>query len=341
MADVRPTFVASVPRIIEKVHARVVGQATNQDGVKGKLDRWAFGHGDRASKLSQEGKSASGLAWNLSQSLVFKKVGDKLSGLFGGRLRFFISGGAPLSKDIAYFFKHAGVQICEGYGLTETSAGSTVNLPGGVRIGSVGKAFPGTEIKIEEDGEILLRGRGVFKGYWENKEATDAALEENGWFHTGDIGELDRDGFLRITDRKKDIIVTAGGKNVAPQNLENLIKSKSPLISQVVIHGDKRKFLSAIVTLDPASLQDYAKGLGIGDHNNLTQHPKIYEAINRTMDDVNAELARYESIKKFRILDHDFEIGDQLTPTLKVKRKLVNERYKDVFDEFYGSAAAA
>jgi long-chain acyl-CoA synthetase len=281
---------------------------------------------------------------------VFKKLNAKLTARFGGRMRFFVSGGAPLGKDVAYFFKYAGFTICEGFGLTETSAASAVNLPADTRIGTVGRALPGTEFKVASDGELLIRGRGVMKGYWKREDATKEAIDGEGWFHTGDIGVVDKDGFIRITDRKKDIIVTAGGKNVAPQNLENQIKSKSSLISQVVVHGDKRKFLSAVVTLDEENLRNWAKNNGkSGDYAALSQLPEVNAAITQVFKDVNASLASYESVKKFKVLDHDFTVGDKpeekgrpgaelLTASLKVKRKAVNERYKDILEAFYEGA---
>jgi long-chain acyl-CoA synthetase len=286
-----------------------------------------------------QGKQPGGLGWTIAQKLVFKKIGAKLQTRFGGRLRFFISGGAPLPKDIAYFFKYAGVTIIEGYGLTETSAATCVNLPNDNRIGTVGRAMPGTELKIASDGEIMIRGRGVMKGYLNRDDATKEVLEPDGWFHSGDIGEMDKDGYLRITDRKKDIIVTAGGKNVAPQNLEGALKAKSPLISQVVIHGDKRNYLTAVITLDKDALESWAKDKGVSngsfDYAKTTQHADVEKVVSDVVGGLNKDLASYETVKKFRILDHDFEIGDQLTPSLKVKRKLCNERYKNLFDAMY------
>ncbi len=339
LAEVRPTLMASVPRIYEKVHAAVTGQIINKGGIGGKLGRWALKKGQEAAALEKAGKDPSSFGWNLAQKLVFAKIAETLDQKFGGRLRFFISGGAPLSPDLAFFFKYAGVKICEGYGLTETSAATVVNLPHEIKIGTVGKVLPGTELKIAGDGEILIRGRGVMKGYWKRDEATKEALDDDGWFHTGDIGELDKDGYLRITDRKKDIIVTAGGKNVAPQNIEGALKTKSPLISQVVVHGDKRKYLTAVITVDPDTLKSWAQdnmgANGSFDFAQVSQSDALNNEIEKAVDALNQGLARYETLKKFRILDHDFEIGDQLTPSLKVKRKVVNERYKDVFDSMY------
>ncbi|NJK90309.1 MAG: long-chain fatty acid--CoA ligase [Myxococcales bacterium] len=273
---------------------------------------------------------------NLAKRLVFSKINARLSGLFGGRLRFFISGGAPLPKKMAYFFDNAGILILEGYGLTETSAASTVNRPAKNKIGSVGAAMPGTQVKIAPDGEIMLKGPGVMREYYKRPEETREVLKEDGWFATGDIGVLDSDGYLRITDRKKDIIVTAGGKNVAPQNIESLVKSSNPLISQVMVHGDKRKYLVALVTLEPEAANKLGRENGVGeDYVAVTRSEAARQAVQETIDKVNKEIARFESIKRFAILEKDFEIGDELTPTLKVKRKYCNEKYKAILDAFY------
>ncbi len=353
LGEVRPTMMASVPRIFEKVHAKVIADTQAAPGLPGKIARWGIAQGEKAGKLEQAGGKPGGIAWTLAEKLVFSKVQAKLSARFGGRLRFFVSGGAPLGRDVAYFFKYAGVTICEGFGLTETSAASAVNRPSDTRIGTVGKALPGTEFKVASDGELLIRGRGVMKGYWNRDDATKEAIDAENWFHTGDIGVVDTDGYIKITDRKKDIIVTAGGKNVAPQNLENLIKSKSSLISQVVVHGDKRKFLSAIVTLDEENVKNFAKQRNMsGDYAALTQKPEVTEALAAAFKEINTTLASYESIKKWKILDHDFTIGDKpeekdqpgaslLTASLKVKRKAVNERYKEVLDGFYADGGGA
>lgn len=344
MSEVRPTLIASVPRIFEKVHARVVGTATSQPGLKGKLARWAFAKGEEAALAAGRGESHGGLGWTLARLLVFKKAGQRLVQLFGGRLGFFVSGGAPLSPEIAYFFKYAGVQICEGYGLTETSSISTFNRPGKVKIGTVGPAMPSVELRLAADGEVLQRGRTVFTGYWKRPEETREVLSEDGWFSTGDIGEIDADGYLSITDRKKDLIVTAGGKNVAPQHVENLLKSRSPLISQVVAYGDRRPYLVALVTLDQAALESWAAERGLeGSHAELTRRDEVRAEVEREVAAVNRQLPSYETLKTFDLLDHDFEIGDQLTPTLKVRRKLVNQRYAELFDRMYrqGETSAA
>jgi long-chain acyl-CoA synthetase len=352
LGEVRPTMMCSVPRIFEKVHAKVMADQANKPGMGGKIARWGLAQGEKAAKAEQQGAKPGGIAWTLAQKLVFSAVQKGLHARFGGRLRFFVSGGAPLGKDVAYFFKYAGVTICEGFGLTETSAASAVMLPNDVRIGFVGRSLPGTEFKVASDGELLIRGRGVMKGYWNRDDATKEAIDADGWFHTGDIGIVDKDGFIKITDRKKDIIVTAGGKNVAPQNLENLIKSKSPLISQVVVHGDKRKYLSALITLDEESVKSFARQKGLsGEYAALTQNQAVNEALSSVFKEINSVLASYETVKKFKVLDHDFTIGDRpeekdqpgaglITPSLKLKRKAVNERYKDIFDGFYADGGA-
>ncbi|MCP4504063.1 MAG: long-chain fatty acid--CoA ligase [Deltaproteobacteria bacterium] len=336
LAEVRPTMMAAVPRIYEKIHAAIATKVENGEGIKGKLGRWALAKGDEMARREQAGGTAGGLGWALAQKLVYSKISGELKAKFGGRLRYFISGGAPLGRDIAYFYKYTDITICEGYGLTETSAASTILLPDDIRIGTVGRALPGTELKIANDGEILIRGRGVMKGYHGREDATKECINDDGWFLTGDIGEIDKDGFLRITDRKKDIIVTAGGKNVAPQNIENTLKAKSPLIGQVVVHGDKRKYLSALVVVDPDAVQAWASTNGLsGDYESLSQKPELKKEIDGIVDTLNSSLAKYETLKKIYILNHDFEIGNQLTPTLKVKRKACNEQYKEIFDGFY------
>jgi long-chain acyl-CoA synthetase len=238
---------------------------------------------------------------------------------------------------MAYFFANANVTILEGYGLTETSAATTVNRPGNNKIGTVGPALPGTELKIAPDGEILIRGPGVMREYWNRADATKEAISPDGWFASGDIGVIDKDGYLKITDRKKDIIVTAGGKNVAPQNLENAIKAASPLVSQVMVHGDKRNYLVALVTVDPENAKKFAKDRGIqnGDYATIASSKEIEREIDDVMKKVNSQLASYETIKKFKVLDRDFEVGVELTPTLKVKRKFANEKYRSILDSFY------
>ena len=331
MSEVKPTFMASVPRIFEKVYGKVKGKVEGSG-----IGRWALKQEEKATEKELAGGQPGGLGWLITRKLVMKKVAASLSETFGGRLRFFISGGAPLPPDIAYFFKHAGVKILEGYGLTETSAATCVNLPDQMKIGTVGPVIEGTEVKIAEDGEIMIRGRGVFKGYWNKEEATREAIEPDGWFHSGDLGAFDGP-FLKITGRKKDIIVTAGGKNIAPQNIESKLKSACGLISQVVIHGDKRKFLSALVTIDEAALSEWAEQRGVsGSYAELTGHADVHQVVKDTFDQVNGTLASYETIKKHHILDVDFSVDSgELTPSLKVKRNVVSANYMHIYDGFY------
>ena len=336
MAEVRPTIMAAVPRIYEKVHAKVVSQALSGSFLKAKIAKWAFKEEARVGKRAAAGKVDHGLGWKIAKKLVFDKVGAGLKEKFGGRLRFFVSGGAPLSQEIAYFFMHAGITICEGYGLTETSAATCINLPAKPKLGTVGKPVPGTEIEIAPDGEILIRGPGVFKGYWKKEAETREALDDDGWFRTGDIGLLDGEGFLRITDRKKDIIVTAGGKNIAPQKLENMIKARCSLVSQVVVHGDKRKFLCALIAIDEAALVPWANARKLrGEYATLCKSERVRALVTHILGQMNKNLASYEQIKKFEVLDRDFVIGDELTPTLKVKRSHCDKKYAEIFEGMY------
>jgi long-chain acyl-CoA synthetase len=336
MKEVRPTIMGSVPRIYEKVYAKVIADIESASGVKGMLGRWGLKQGEKATQKQKSNRLAGGFKWALAQKLVFSKIGEKLHALFGGRLRFFISGGASLSPDIAYFFKHSGVTILEGYGLTETTAATCVNLPSHNRIGTVGKPVPGTELQIAPDGEVLIRGRGVFKGYWNRPEDTKSCLTPDGWFRTGDIGVLDHAGFLRITDRKKEIIVNAGGKKIAPQKVENLIKSKVPLIGHVVVYGEGRPYLVALIVLDENNLKEWATKRRIKkEYTQLVKDPRVKSIIDKEIKSVNAFLASFEQIKKFAVLDHDFVIGGQLTPTLKVKRNACYEQYKNILEALY------
>ncbi len=339
MGETAPTLMCAVPRVYEKFHAAVVEKATSAGGLKAKLFNAALELSTKNGELIREGKAGlSGLdaiKFKILKALIFKKIGAGLLELMGGRMRVMVSGGAPLSPKISFFFQDAGLEILEGYGLTETSAASFVNRPTQNRIGTVGPPLPGTQVKIADDCEILIKGRGVLREYWKRPDATEEVLKD-GWLHTGDIGELTADGCLRITDRKKDIIVTAGGKNVAPQNIENMMKLHK-LIANFVVHGDQRKFLSALVTLDPDALKEFANKHGLsGSHAELTRNPQVQKEIEAHINARNSELASFETIKKYKILEHDFSVETgELTPKLSVKRKVVAERYKDVFDGFY------
>jgi long-chain acyl-CoA synthetase len=332
--EVRPTVLPAVPRIFEKAFDAVVAKGLASPGLKGKLFKGAMEGFEAWVNAKDLGKERVTLGFLVGKKLVFPKLAAALSEKFGGRMRVFVSGGAPLSPKIGWFFSLVGMTILEGYGLTETSAGTFVNRPGKNRIGTVGPPVPGTEVRIAEDGEILVKGPGVMKEYFNNPAATAEVLKD-GWLYTGDIGAIDADGFLKITDRKKDIIVTAGGKNVAPQNLENDLKTH-PLISQVMVHGDKRKFLSALVTLNEDAARAWAKEHGVAPGARLQEEPKLLAVIQKAIDELNARQASYSTIKKFAVVPRDFtQESGELTPTLKVKRKVVTKNYQKVIDGFY------
>ena len=270
----------------------------------------------------------------IADKLVFSKLRNR----FGGRIRFFISGRAPLSREMAEFFHAAGILICEGYGLTESSAASFVNRPEKFKFGTVGLPVPGVQVKIAEDGEILLGGKAIMQGYYGLKEATTEALTDDHWLRTGDIGELDAEGFLRITDRKKDLIKTSGGKYVAPQKLEGTLKSKCPYLSQVIIHGDGRNFCVALVTLDEEGIVKWAAENGMPDKTpkELSSDAKVKAMIKTAVDELNQGLASYESVKDFAILPRDLTVEEgELTPSLKVKRRVVEKKYAALLDKFY------
>ncbi len=342
LSVVRPTFMAAAPRIFEKVYNKVVGGAKDAGGLKYKIFKWAVKVGRAVSALRQNGKEPGswlGFKHKLADKLVF----SKLKARFGGRVRFFISGSAPLSKDIAEFFHAADILILEGYGLTETSAASFVNRPDAYKFGTVGQAVPGTTIKIADDGEIILGGPGIMRGYHNLPEQTAEVLSD-GWLKTGDIGELDEDGFLKITDRKKDLIKTSGGKYVAPQLLEGKLKALCPYASQVVVHGDKRKYVTALIALDEENLRNWADDNGLSDasYADLASNDKVVEMIQPYIDELNAGLARYDTVKKFALLPADLTVeAGELTPSLKVKRKVVENKYVALLDGLYEDATVS
>lgn len=339
---VRPTIVVSVPRLYEKVYAKV----SSATGVKGSLITWAKSVGDRWSEARLAGRepdAATRIQYALAHRLVFSKI---YAGV-GGRLRYFVSGGAPLAPDINRFFFSAGIMILEGYGLTETSPVTNVNhptdFPKNFRIGTVGRPIGGTEIRIAEDGEILVRGPQIMKGYYNRPEDTAEAIDAEGWFHTGDIGELDADGFLRITDRKKDLIVTAGGKNVAPQPVENRLK-KNRFMDQPVLVGDRERFITLLLVPDFEALDGWAveQGIQAADRRTLLRLPQVQAHLYREMNAELADLARYEMPKKLVLLDAPFTIEDgSLTPTQKVKRRVVQERLKGVLEGVYAEESTS
>jgi len=320
LAEVRPTLLPAVPRVYEKVHANALGEIERAGGLKTRIGLWALGVGARASRARRDGASVGGLLalqQRLAEKLVFVKVRDRL----GGRLRLGVSGAAPLSTDVMEFFHALGVPVIEGYGLTETASSATVNEPDNFRIGTVGRPVEGAEIRLDDDGEILIRSDAVFAGYYKEPEATAAVLGDDGWFRSGDVGEIDDEGFLRITDRKKDLIITAGGKNISPQNLENALKA-SRFVSQALVVGDRRPYVTALVTLDEAEI-----GSGARDPQELVQE---------LVDDVNRDRMRVEQIKRFAILPRDFSQEEgEVTPTLKLRRKVIHEHFADDIERLY------
>lgn len=334
MAEIRPTFMAGVPRIYEKVRARAIETALASKGLKKKIASWAF------STVQQKpgASNLSHLKMLLAKKLVFDKIGRSLNKKFGGRLRFLVSGGAALAPEVSNFFRLSGILLCEGYGLTETTAATCLNLPWAWRDNTVGRPFPGTELRLAPDHEILVRGRGVFAGFWNKPLESKNVFNEDGWFCTGDIGEIDEDGYVKIVDRKKDFIITSQGKNIAPQRVENLIKSKSHAIAHVVIIGERRPYLTALIVLEPA----YAETLAFPNQKTssvnlveLSVNPIVYQEIKNAISSANATLASFEQIKRFHILGADFTIGVELTPTLKIKRKLVAEKYAKEIQALY------
>jgi long-chain acyl-CoA synthetase len=333
--QVRPTVFPSVPRVFEKVHAAVVARFDEATGLKRRLIDWALPVGREVSRLQGEGKPVPrGLAarHRLADRLVFSKVRERL----GGRLRLPISGGAPLAKEIAEFFDAIGIRIMEGYGLTECTTASNVNRPERYRFGTVGPALPGVEVAIADDGEILIRGETIFQGYFKDPEATAAVLTPDGWLKSGDVGEIDADGFLTITDRKKDILVTAGGKNVAPQNIENELKT-SKYVSQALVVGDRRPYVAALITLDAEEIGRWASERGIaGDSASFAADERVRELVQGIVDGVNNGRSRFEQVKRFAVLSRDFTMENgELTQTLKLRRRAVVEHFQTEIDSLY------
>ena len=318
---VRPTLFPSVPRVYEKIYATVTARFEAETGLRRKLVDWALRVGREVSVLRQAHQPVpAGLArkHRLADRLVYSKVKERL----GGRLRIANAGGAPLSRDIAEFFHSLDILILEGYGLSEVTTAATVNRPEAFKFGTVGRPMPGVELEFEPDGEILIRSNTVFAGYYRDPEATAEALDDEGFVHTGDIGHLDEDGFLVITDRKKDIIVTAGGKNVAPQNLENELKTHA-IVSQALVIGDRRPYIGVLITLDPDAASDEPEA-----------------AVSRAIDAVNDGRSRFEQIKRFRILPRDFSLEhDELTPTLKIRRKVILDHFAEDVEALYSSGS--
>ncbi|MEV0994085.1 long-chain fatty acid--CoA ligase [Nonomuraea sp. NPDC050202] len=335
LGAVKPTVMAAAPRIFEKIHNTVVANMQREGGLKLRIFTWARRTGQRVVGARQRGAAipvTTRAEYALADRLVFAKLRER----FGGRIRFFISGAAPLNQEVAEFFDAAGLTILEGYGLTESSAGSFLNRPESVRFGTVGLPFPGTEVRIADDGEILIGGRGIMRGYHGLPGETAEALED-GWLHTGDIGELDEAGRLRITDRKKELIKTSGGKYVAPTYLEGRIKAACPFVSHVFVHGDRRNYVTALVTLDMDVVKPWAQAESLpAEPEELREHPRMRAEVEKAIKQVNASEASYATVKKFAILAEDFSVETgELTASLKIKRKAVEERHGATLDSFY------
>jgi long-chain acyl-CoA synthetase len=336
LAVVRPTFMGAAPRIFEKAYGRITMMMADEGGLKEKLFHWSVGVGRQVSAMRARGEQPSGmLARKLA--LADKLVLHKVRARFGGRIRFFISGSAALNKDVASWFDSIGLTILEGYGLTETSAASFVNRPTANNIGTVGWALPGTEVRIAEDGEVLLRGPGVMEGYHNKPQDTAEVKDAEGWLHTGDLGELDERGFLKITDRKKDFFKTSGGKYVAPSLIESTFKGLCPYVSQFMVYGADHNFVTALVTLDPEAIRDWADAHGVtGSYADIVASPQAREMVQNHVDTLNVNLNRWEQIKKFTILDRDLTVEDgEITPSLKLRRKAVSEKYQSTLDALY------
>jgi long-chain acyl-CoA synthetase len=336
LREFKPTFVLSVPRVFEKVFttAKHRAHADGKGAIFDRAERIAIAWSEAHERGGRPGPLLS------AQHTVFDKlVYGKLRDALGGDCKACISGGAPLGERLAHFFRGIGVTIFEGYGLTETSPGSAINLQNAVRIGTVGRPLPGVTIRIADDGEILIRGEHVFQGYWNNSEATAEALDGEGWFHTGDLGELDDDGYLRITGRKKELIVTAGGKNVAPAVLEDRLRAH-PLISQSVVVGDRQPFIAALVTIDPDAFPSWRDGAGkpaSATVESLRDDADLRGEVRKAVDEANLAVSKAEAIREFRILPRDFtEATGELTPSMKVKRNVVLKEYADEIASIYG-----
>jgi long-chain acyl-CoA synthetase len=336
LLEIRPQIMVSVPRLFEKLYAKVMDSVLLSSRIKQKIFHWAVRVGMEYGRRTIQNKKIPGfLMWKrkLADKLVFSKILEKT----GGRVRFFVSGGAPLSKDIAEFFHALGLVILEGYGLTETAPVIAVNTFENLKFGTVGKPIPGVEVKIAADGEILVKGPNVMKGYYKKEAETREVFDPEGWFHTGDIGFLDKDGFLLITDRKKDLIVTAGGKNIAPQYIENTLK-RNPYIANAVVVGGRRKFISALIVPNMEKLEAYAKLKGIvyAAGRDLVAHDAVKKFMFEEVERSTPNLAPYEKVKKIILLERDFDLEkEEITPTLKVRRNRVEQKYRDQIDALY------
>jgi long-chain acyl-CoA synthetase len=336
LTELKPTYFPSVPRIFEKIYTAATSGIEKVGGLKKVIFNWAIGVGEKMRATERAGRTP-GFLLRKRYEFADEKVLSRIRDLFGGNLRLAVSGAAPISPEILRFFDAAGVLVLEGWGMTETSTAATISTPDDFKVGTIGKPFPGCEIRIAEDGEILVKGPNVFQGYYKNEEATREAIVD-GWLHTGDIGEVDEDGFIKITGRKKDIIITAGGKNITPANLENEIK-QHPLVSQCVVVGDRKPYLVALVTLDPEEAVAYAKEHGLPEApEQLATNPEIVAALEAHREKINEKFARVEQVKKIAILPRDLsQESGELTPTLKVKRAVVVSKHEREIEQLYAS----
>ncbi|MGA8746655.1 MAG: AMP-dependent synthetase/ligase [Solirubrobacterales bacterium] len=334
LAELKPTYFPSVPRIFEKIYTAARGGMEKEGGLKKAVFDWSIRVGGKMREAERSG-GQPGFLLRKQYEFADKRVLSKIRGLFGGRLRLAVSGAAPINPEILRFFDAAGVLVLEGWGMTETSTAATISTPDDFKVGTIGKPFPGCEVRIADDGEILVKGANVFQGYYKNEEATRETIVD-GWLHTGDIGEIDPEGFIKITGRKKDIIITAGGKNITPANLEAEIK-QHPLVSQCVVVGDRRPYLVALITLDPEEVIAYAHEHGLPeDPAELAANPGIKAAIDAHVEEINQNFARVEQIKKVAILPADLsQESGELTPTLKVKRAVVAAKHEPEIEALY------
>jgi long-chain acyl-CoA synthetase len=338
MKEVKPTVFVAVPRVYEKIRQAVEGKSAASP-VKLKILNWALATGRKHRAETLDGKTPGGLSWKIAYKLVFSKIREA----FGGCASTFVSGGAPLGMDTAGWFADVGIRIFEGYGLTETSPVVALNYPNAHRIGTVGKALPNVECRFAEDGELEVRGPSVFKGYWKKEKESAEAFTSDGWFKTGDIGNIDKDGYLSITDRKKELLKTSGGKLIAPQPIENKLKS-NVLVAQAALVGDKHKFACVLISPNFAALEGWAKGQGIAtaDKGALVKDPRVVKAYQEIVDKVNVGLANFESMKRMAVVPVEWSVEDgTLTPSLKLKRRVVEQRYTKEIGEFYADEATS
>ncbi|MGN6816646.1 MAG: AMP-dependent synthetase/ligase [Solirubrobacterales bacterium] len=336
LAELKPSYFPSVPRIFEKIYTAATSAIEKEGGLKKKIFDWAIKVGAKMREVERSGRKP-GFLLQRQYAFADKQVLSKIRGLFGGRIRLAVSGAAPINPEILRFFDAAGVLVLEGWGMTETSTAATISTPEDFKVGAIGKPFPGCQVRIADDGEILVKGPNVFQGYHKNPEATAETIVD-GWLHTGDIGEIDSDGFIKITGRKKDIIITAGGKNITPANLEAEIK-QHPLVSQCVVVGDRRPYLVALVTLDEEEAAKYAEENGLPeDPAQLAANPDVKAALEAHVEKINENFARVEQVKKIAILPHDLsQESGELTPTLKVKRAVVAQKHEDAIEQLYAA----